>query len=158
MEEPSRRSNAQPATNQQYILTNNMTSFTSIRLFLLASALSLLASCTHPPAANKPSGHLHQVGLVWLKNAGNSEDQKKVIEAIHAFDREIPDVKHATVGRTDGIGGPFSETGYDVCFILSFENEAARQRYNVHPTHQKAAQEVFLPLSKKLLLYRFVGE
>lgn len=158
MEEPFRRSKAQLATNKQYILTNNMTSFTSTRLFLLASVLSLLAGCTHVPSANKPSGHLHQVGLVWLKNAGNQEDQQKVIEAIHAFDREIPEVTNAAVGRTDGIGGPFSETGYDLCFILSFEDEAARQRYNVHPTHQKAAQEVFLPLSKKLLFYRFVGE
>ena len=76
----------------------------------------------------------------------------------HAFDREILEVKSAFVGRTDRIAGPFSDTGYDICFMLSFENEAARQRYNVNPTHQKLAKEVFLPLSKKLLFYRFVGE
>ena len=101
---------------------------------------------------------MHQVGLVWLKKAGSKEDQQKVIEAVHSFGRSIPEVKQVKVGRSDGIGGPFSDTSYDLCFILSFEDEAARQHYNVHPVHQTAAQNVFLPLSKKLLFYRFVGE
>jgi len=98
------------------------------------------------------------VGLVWLKNAGSHEDQRRVVQAVHAFGKNIPEVKHASVGRTDGVGGAFSDTSYDVCFILSFEDEAARLRYNESPVHLKAAQEVFLPLSRKLLFYRFVGE
>lgn len=135
-----------------------MSRFLITRLLLLISAAFLISSCTHADRTGKSTGDLQQVGLVWLKNAGSKEDQQKVIDAVHAFDREIPEVKSAFVGRTDGIGGPFSETGYDICFILTFESEAARQRYNVHATHQKAAQEVFLPLSKKLLFYRFVSE
>jgi hypothetical protein len=128
------------------------------RLLLLLSAFTLLSGCSLTPRPAPTAGQLHQVGLVWLKRPGHQEDQQKVINAVHAFAREIPEVTHASVGRTDGIGGPFSETGYDLCFILTFGNEHARQRYNEHPTHQKAAQEVFLPLSKKLLFYRFVGE
>lgn len=72
--------------------------------------------------------------------------------------REIPEVKSAVAGPADGTGGPFCDPGWDVCFILSFEDEAARQRYNAHPVHEKAAREVFLPLSEKLLFYRFVSE
>lgn len=135
-----------------------MTRFQITRLIILVSANSLLSGCTFAHQNDKASGHLHQVGLVWLKNAGNQKDQQKVIDAIHSFDLEIPEVKRAFVGRTDGIGGAFSETGYDICFILSFDDEAARQRYNVNPTHQKFAREVFLPLSKKLLFYRFIDE
>lgn len=105
-----------------------------------------------------PAGEIHQVGLVWLKNAGNQDERRKVIEAIHQFGSEIPEVRHAVVGRTDGIGGPFSDTSYDLCFIVTFRDEAARKRYNDHPAHLKAAKEVFLPLSRKLLFYRFVSE
>ncbi|MES2470376.1 MAG: Dabb family protein [Verrucomicrobiota bacterium] len=130
----------------------------STRLLLLISALALFSGCTLTPRPARTAGQLHQVGLVWLKQPGNQPDQQKVIDAIHAFAKEIPEVIHASIGRTDGIGGPFSDTSYDLCFILTFESEAARLRYNEHPTHQKAAQEVFLPLAKKLLFYRFVAE
>lgn len=125
------------------------------RLLILVSLVSLFTGCTLP---SKPSADIHQIGLVWLKNAGSHEDRQKVIKAVHSFGENIPEVKHAVVGRTDGIGGPFSDASYDVCFILTFKDEAARQRYNEHPVHQKAATEVFLPLSRKLLFYRFVGE
>jgi hypothetical protein len=124
-------------------------------LFLMSL---LLAGCAVSQRAGKAGGRLHQVGLVWLKNAGSQEDQRRVVEAVHAFGKNIPEVKNASVGRTDGVGGAFSDTSYDVCFILSFEDEAARLRYNESPVHLKAAQEVFLPLSRKLLFYRFVGE
>lgn len=125
---------------------------------LMTLSLLLLAGCAASQRTEKAGGRLHQVGLVWLKKAGSQEDQRRVIEAVHDFGKKIPEVKHAYVGRTDGVGGAFSDTSYDVCFILSFENEAARLRYNENPVHLKAAQEVFLPLSRKLLFYRFAGE
>ena len=128
------------------------------RLVILVSFVSLFSSCTLPQGKGKTSTDIHQIGLVWLKNAGSQEDRQKVIEAVHSFGDDIPEVKHAMVGRTDGIGGPLSDASYDVCFILTFENEAARLRYNEHRVHKKAATEVFLPLSKKLLFYRFIGE
>jgi hypothetical protein len=115
-------------------------------------------SCATNRHAAAPKGSLHQIGFVWLKDAGNTADQQKIIDAVHAFGREIPEVKSVAVGKSDGIGGPFSDASYDVSFIVTFESEAARLRYNSHPVHEKAAKEVFLPLSKKLLFYRFVGE
>ena len=115
-------------------------------------------SCATARHTSAPKGSLHQIGFVWLKNGGATSDQQKIIDAVHEFGREIPEVQSVAVGKTDGIGGPFSDTSYDVSFILTFESEAARLRYNEHPVHQKAAKEVFLPLSHKLLFYRFIGE
>lgn len=116
------------------------------------------ASCAELKSSGSREAGIHQVGLVWLKRPGNEADRRTIIEAVHRFGREIPAVKRAVVGRTDGIGGAFSDASYDVCFILTFADEAARQRYNEHPVHQKAAKEAFLPLSRKLLFYRFVSE
>jgi hypothetical protein len=129
-----------------------------LRFLTLIATVCLLANCTSTRHPDVPKGSLHQIGFVWLKNAGSATDRQKVIEAVHTFEREIPEVTSAFVGQTDGIGGPFSETGYDVAFILTFADDAARLRYNAHPVHVEAAQKVFLPLSKKLLFYRFVGE
>jgi hypothetical protein len=113
--------------------------------------------CAGPDQWRRSEAAIHQVGLIWLKRAGNANDRRKVIEAIHEFARTIPDVQSASVGETDGIGGPYADTTFDLCFILTFRNEEARQRYGKHPVHEKAAKEVFLPLSEKLLFYRFIA-
>jgi hypothetical protein len=128
--------------------------------FALAGVLAAIMAtgCAHMDDRQPSASEIHQVGLVWLKQPGHAADRQKVVDAVHEFGRSIPEVRAARVGRTDGIGGPFSDTSYDVCFILTFADEAARQRYNEHPVHQKAAQEVFLPLAKDLRFYRFVGE
>lgn len=117
-----------------------------------------VTGCGHIDKSRAKKGTIHQVGLVWLKEAGDAETRRKVVEAVHDFARQIPEVKSAVVGATDGIGGPFSDTSYDLCFIVTFADEAARLRYNEHPVHQKAAKEVFLPHAKKLLFYRFVAQ
>ena len=129
-----------------------------LRLFPLFAAACLLMSCGTARHSCPPKGSLHQIGFVWLKDAGNAADQQKIIAAVQEFGRAIPEVKSVAVGKTDGLGGPFSDASYDVSFILTFENDAARLRYNAHPVHEKAAKEVFLPLSRKLLFYRFVNE
>ena len=125
--------------------------------FCLAAALWI--SLGGPGCArvdSRKDSSIQQVGLVWLKQGGDPEARQKVIDSVHEFGRSIPGIESATVGETDGVGGPFSDTSFDVCFILTFKDEDARQRYGKHPVHEKAAKEVFLPLSKKLLFYRFV--
>jgi hypothetical protein len=126
-----------------------------ITLTLLAT---LLASCTSTSSKLAAPGQLHQVGFVWLKNAGDKADRRKVVDAVHEFAKRIPEVRLASVGYTDGVGGPFSDESYDVAFTLTFADDAARLRYNAHPVHEKAAKEVFLPLSSKLLFYRYASE
>lgn len=125
---------------------------------LAVAICSIFIGCAHVDNGSDARVPIHQVGLVWLKQPGNAEDRQKIIEAVHEFQRSIPEVKSAAVGKSDGLGGPYSDTSYDICFILTFTDEASRERYNKHPLHQKAAGQVFLPLSQKLLFYRFRGE
>lgn len=129
-----------------------------LRLLPLITAVCLLTNCATSSHSPAPKGTLHQIGFVWLKKAGDSADRQKIIDAVHDFGSRIPEVKHVAVGETDGVSGPFSDTSYDASFILTFESDAARLRYNDHPVHQKAAKEVFLPLSRKLLFYRFIAQ
>jgi hypothetical protein len=127
------------------------------RVIALLSIVITGLGCAHLDNRSGSGAAIHQVGLVWLNKPGDAEDRQKVINAVHEFARSIPEVKSAAVGPSDGIEGPYTDASYDLCFILTFADEASRQRYSDHPVHQRAAREVFLPLSRKLLFYRFVA-
>jgi hypothetical protein len=50
------------------------------------------------------------------------------------------------------------DASFDICFVMRLEDKAALDRYAKHPVHEKAAKEVFLPLSQKILFYDFTSE
>jgi hypothetical protein len=129
---------------------------------LVPAALTLLlttglAACASAPARER-SGRLHHVGLVWLKEPGNAAQRQQLIDAAHRFEREIPEVRALLVGRALAQASPLVDDSFDVCIVMEFDDQAALDRYARHPVHEQAAQELFLPLSEKLLFYDFVGE
>lgn len=145
--------------SDQGTVSSDLRAFSGLRILVLLGAAMLFSSCAATRTVGPPSGHIQQVGLVWLKHPGDAAGRQKIVAAVQSFGREIPDVESVAVGApTVEPSSKFSDQTFDVCFILRFRDEAARQRYNTHPVHQKAAQEVFLPLSRKLLFYRFVTE
>lgn len=130
------------------------------RLMLTALALGtavFLSGCAAAPQPAK-AGKLYHVGLVWLKEPGNAEHREKIIEAAHSFARVIPEVQFLSVGRTLPEVSSWHDASFDVCFVMRLEDKAAMDRYAKNPVHQKAAQEVFLPLSQKILFYDFTSE
>ena len=130
------------------------------RLVLTAIALALAAFLSGCATAPKPAkaGKLYHVGLVWLKEPGNAEHRQKIIEAAHSFARGIPEVQFLSVGQTLPKVSSWHDNSFDVCIVMRLEDKAAMDRYAKNPAHQKAAQEVFLPLSQKILFYDFTSE
>ena len=130
------------------------------RLVFTASALAvvvLLSGCATAPKPAK-AGKLYHVGLVWLKEPGNAEHRQKIIAAAHSFAREIPEVQFLSVGRTLPKTSSWADASFDICFVMRLEDKAAMERYAKNPVHEKAAKEVFLPLSQKILFYDFASE
>lgn len=130
------------------------------KLLLIALTLTIVAvlsGCATAPKSAQ-TGKIHHIGFVWLKEPGNAAHQQKLIEAAHSFAREIPEVKVLSVGKTLPKGSPYVDASFDICLAMQFDDQAAMERYNQHPVHQKAAQEVFLPLAQKFLFYDFVSE
>ena len=130
------------------------------RAAILVTALFstfFLIGCT-TTAKQAEAGKLYHVGLVWLKEPGNAEHRKKIIEAAHAFAREIPEVQFLSVGQTLPAASSFVDASFDVCFVMRLQDKAALDRYSKHPVHEQAAKEVFLPLSQKFLFYDFTSE
>jgi hypothetical protein len=132
----------------------------STRPVFMAIALAIsafLSGCATAPKAAK-AGKLYHVGLVWLKEPSNAEHQQKIIAAAHSFAREIPEVQFLSVGKTLPKTSSWADASFDICFVMRLEDKAAMDRYAKNPVHQKAAQEVFLPLSQKILFYDFTSE
>ncbi len=81
-----------------------------------------------------------------------------LIAAAHSFAREIPEVQFLSVGQTLPRTSSWADASFDICFVMRLEDKAAMDRYAKNPVHQKAAQEVFLPLSQKIMFYDFTSE
>ena len=132
----------------------------SIRPVFIAIALAIaafLSGCATAPKAAE-AAKLYHVGLVWLKEPGNAEHRQRIITAAHSFAREIPEVQFLSVGQTLPRTSSWADASFDICFVMRLEDKAAMDRYGKNPVHQKAAQEVFLPLSQKILFYDFTSE
>ena len=131
-----------------------------IRAATIAVALVAAIFFTGCATASKQAtaGKFYHVGLVWLKEPGNAEHRQNIISAAHSFAREIPEVEFLSVGQTVPKRNQLVDASFDVCFVMRLEDKAALDRYGKHPVHQKAAQEVFLPLSQKTLFYDFTSE
>lgn len=130
------------------------------RLALIALALVAAIFFTGCATASKQAkaGKFYHVGLVWLKEPGNAEHRQKIIAAAHSFAREIPEVEFLSVGQTLPKTSQWADASFDICFVMRLEDKAALDRYGKHPVHEKAAKEVFLPLSQKILFYDFTSE
>jgi hypothetical protein len=130
------------------------------RLHIIALVLVTAMFFTGCASATRQAkaGKFYHVGLVWLKEPGNTEHRERIISAAHAFAREIPEVQYLSVGQPPPTASPYVDASFDVCFIMRLEDKAALDRYGKHPLHQKAAQETFLPLSQKILFYDFITE
>jgi hypothetical protein len=131
-----------------------------IRVATIAVALVAAIFFAGCATASKQAtvGKFYHVGLIWLKEPGNAEHRQKIVAAAHSFGREIPEVKFLSVGRTLPKTSQLTDASFDICFVMRLEDKGALDRYGKHPVHQKAAQEVFLPLSQKILFYDFTSE
>lgn len=129
----------------------------SARVAFALLAAAFLAGCATAPGP-AAAGGLYHVGLVWLKEPGNAEHRREIVAAAHAFAREIPEVQSLAVGQPPPSESPYVDDSFDVCVVMRFADREAMERYNRHPVHVKAAQEAFLPRSRKILFYDFIPE
>ena len=148
---------------KNYLLGNSglrLSESISIHPVFIAIALAIaafLSGCATAPKAAK-AAKLYHVGLVWLKEPGNAEHRQRIIAAAHSFAREIPEVQFLSVGQTLPRTSSWADASFDICFVMRLKDKAAMDRYAKNPIHQKAAQEVFLPLSQKIVFYDFTSE
>ncbi len=97
---------------------------------------------------------LTHVVLCWLKDPGNSEQRKKIINMTESFN-QIPSVLDARAGGPIMSERAIVDDSFDVGIIVEVSDENGLQEYLDHPIHQKAKKEVLLPLIDRVLVYDF---
>ena len=98
---------------------------------------------------------LNHVVLCWLKEPGDRENIEKIIAMTQSF-QEIPEVLDANAGRVVLSDRRIVDDSFDVGILIQVQDEAALQQYLDHPRHQKAKDEILLPLIEKVLVYDFM--
>ena len=98
---------------------------------------------------------LNHIVLCWLKKPGDRENIEKIIAMTKSF-QSIPGVLDAQAGRVVLSDRKIVDDSFDVGILIQVQDEAALQQYLDHPRHQKAKDEILLPLIEKVLVYDFM--
>ena len=116
--------------------------------------LTLLASTGCTGLGLRHDGALQHVVLIWLKDAGNAEQQAKIIEVSRSF-RDIPGVLDVQAGKAVASERDIVDDSFDVGILVVVPDERRLQEYLAHPIHQRAKNDVLVPLVEKILVYDF---
>ncbi|HBO52215.1 MAG TPA: stress protein [Planctomycetes bacterium] len=114
--------------------------------------LTLLASTGCTGLGLRHDGALQHVVLIWLKDAGNAEQQAKIIEVSRSF-RDIPGVLDVQAGKAVASERDIVDDSFDVGILVVVPDERRLAEYLAHPIHQRAKNDVLLPLVEKILVY-----
>ena len=123
--------------------------------FLSLTPLLFLTGCISLQIGNPPEQKvIHHVVLCWLKEPGNAEHRQQIVEATESF-REIPGVLAARAGNVISSDRSIVYDSFDVGILILVPDEKGLTEYLEHPIHQKAKQDVLLPLVEKIVVYDF---
>ncbi|MBT3636260.1 MAG: Dabb family protein [Opitutae bacterium] len=95
---------------------------------------------------------IHHFVLCWLKEPGNLEHRKQIIEASKTF-RRIPGVLEARAGVAVPSDRTIVDDSFDVGILIVVRDKDSLSSYLEHPLHQRAKEDTLLPLVAKILVY-----
>ena len=114
--------------------------------------VALLAFTGCVSLGSRQDDALQHVVLIWLKDAGNAEQQARIIEVSKSF-RDIPGVLDVQAGKAVASERDIVDDSFDVGILVVVPDERRLAEYLVHPIHQRAKNDVLMPLVEKVLVY-----
>ena len=93
------------------------------------------------------------VVVFWLKEPGNAEHRRRIIEASYRF-RSIPGVLDVEAGPVHESPRPNVDKTYDVAVVIRLRHEPALEEYQSNPLHKAMLEEVG-PLVERVVVYDF---
>lgn len=125
------------------------------RRWLAAMAAAALAAGCATTSPSPAPGRVQHVVIVWLKEPGNAEHRRRLIEASRGL-AAIPGVVRVAAGEPLPKSRPMEDDSYDVAVVFTFESRAALAAYQTHPEHKLATDQVLRPLTRRIVVYDFV--
>lgn len=120
-------------------------------LFAILLAALVAAAATTANAAEK----LQHVVCFKFKPTASAQDIKKVETAFAALKQKIPVIVALEWGTN--VSKEKKDKGFTHCFILTFQNEADRDAYIVHPEH-KAFGKIVGPVLDDVFVIDFLAK
>ena len=120
-------------------------------LFAILLAGLVAAAATTANAAEK----LQHVVCFKFKPTASAQDIKKVETAFAALKQKIPVIVALEWGTN--VSKEKKDKGFTHCFILTFQNEADRDAYIVHPEH-KAFGKIVGPVLDDVFVIDFLAK
>jgi len=127
-----------------------------IRTVCGVAFVAVVCGCTTTVTVKRvpPESRICHVVLCWLKDSGNAEQRRKLVDVSKSF-RSIPGVRDVIVGEVVTSEREIVDSSFDVGILVTFATEADMQAYLVHPDHVRAARETLKPLVSKVVVYDF---
>ena len=128
-----------------------------VYLFFFLSSI-FLAGCFSSKSGLKPkeetesTKRIHHFVLCWLKEPGNLDHRRQIIEASKTF-RKIPGVLEAQAGTAVRSDRSIVDDSFDVGILIVVRDKDSLSSYLEHPLHQRAKEGTLLPLVDKILVY-----
>jgi heme-degrading monooxygenase HmoA len=114
-----------------------------VSILALATVCSLLLAwqmTTAQPTATKPGKVLRHIVLYKFKDEVKEPEIQEVINTFSELPKKIDGIvgfEHGPNVSTEG-----KSEGLTYCFVVSFESEAARDKYLKHPAHDEYVKVV----------------
>ena len=94
------------------------------------------------------------VVIFWTKpEISNAADE--LIAGMEKYLRPIPGVISIHIGRMVTSPRPVVDQSYQVALNLCFDNKAAQDAYQIHPSHLEFVEKVFKPVCARAVIYDF---
>jgi len=100
-------------------------------------------------------GCVHHVVICWLRDSGNEEHRRKLIEASRGF-KDIPGIAELRAGRVLPGERSIVDSSFDIAVIMTFRSEQDMKNYLSHPEHEKARDEILVPLTDRIVVYDII--
>ena len=126
--------------------------FSIVQLFFVF----LLSGCFSKfEKKSEDSKILTHIVLCWLKDPGNLEHRKKIIEITDSFN-EIPSVINARAGNPIMSERSIVDDSFDVGILIVTKDQTDLRKYLDHPKHVIAKEKILMPIIRKILVYDFI--
>jgi hypothetical protein len=99
----------------------------------------------------KQGDFVHQV-YFWLNNPDSAEDKAKLVEGLKTLKNNIKEIRLARIGEPASTNRDVIERGYQVSWLLFFDNLEQQEVYQKHPIHLKFVEN-YSHLWSKVVVY-----
>ncbi|MGH7255037.1 MAG: Dabb family protein [Nitrospirales bacterium] len=127
------------------------------QLILVVWLLGLATACQTVPQEGPRPGIVRHVVILWLKEPGNLEARRKLIDSAKTL-RAIPEVVDVRAGQVLTQVSPAADTTYDVVLVFGLRDPEAVKTYREHPLHKQVLADIVQPLVSRFVVYDFLEE